>query len=101
VHLGRSLGARAQPAPSNTRPNEPEPAMHARADGSLPPSPRWLKDDQYSTARYAAGLPWIDRHMLDKRRQVLVDTLDAFDEEAVSFIRRRRPIIEEALTMHE
>src|SRR6266542_3102964 len=74
--------------------------MHPRPDGSLPPSPRWLKDDPYSTARYLTGLPWIDRHMLDKRRQVIVDALDAMDAEAVEWSRRHRSLIGEALAIH-
>ena len=75
--------------------------MHPRPDGSLPPSPRFLHEDPYSAARYAAGLPWIDRHMLDKRRQVIVDDLDALDAEGVEWMRRRRTVLNDALAMHE
>ena len=71
--------------------------MHARPDGSMPPSPRFLHEDPYSAARYAAGLPWIDRHMLDKRRQVIVDDLDALDAEGVEWMRRRRTVLNDAL----
>ena len=53
--------------------------MHARPDGSLPPSPRWWADDPYPVARRAAGLGCGERQMLDRRRQELVDRLDELD----------------------
>ena len=75
--------------------------MHPRADGSLPPSTRFLHHDPYSAARYAAGLSWVERHVLDKRRQELVDELDALDAEAGRWVRRRRAVLDDALAMHE
>jgi hypothetical protein len=39
--------------------------------------------------------------MLDKQRQVVVDTLDALDAEAVDWVARRRKVLSEALDIHE
>lgn len=73
----------------------------ARADGALPPTPRWLHEDPYACARMAIGMPWIDRHMLEGRRQRAVDELDALDQEAVEWMRRKREADREALAVHE
>ena len=73
----------------------------ARAHGALPPTPRWLKDDPYAPARWAIGMPWIDRHMLEARRQRAVDALDALDRESVDWMRRKRLADDEALAVHE
>ena len=73
----------------------------ARADGALPPTPRWLHEDPYACARMAIGMPWIDRHMLEGRRQRAVDELDALDQEAVEWMRRKREADQEALAVHE
>ena len=73
----------------------------ARADGALPPTPRWLKDDPYAPARWAIGMPWIDRHMLEARRQRAVDALDALDRESVDWMRRKQAADREALAVHD
>ena len=75
--------------------------LSARADGALPPVPRWLKDDPYAAARMAAGLSWAERQMLDDRRQRAVDQLDALDAEAIDWMRRKRVADREALDLHE
>ena len=49
----------------------------------------------------AIGMPWIDRHMLEGRRQRAVDELDALDQEAVEWMRRKREADQEALAVHE
>ena len=54
--------------------------MHARPDGSLPPSPRWMNDDPYRVVRRAAGLRCGERRIwLDQRRQQLVERLDTLE----------------------
>src|SRR6266540_2841927 len=75
--------------------------MHACPDGSLPPTPRWWKDDQYVVARRAAGLRWGERHELDKERQVIVDELEQLDAHAVVWMARRRAALAAAEEIHE
>ncbi len=73
----------------------------ARPNGALPPTPRWLKDDPYACARMAIGLRWIDRHVLEGRRQKAVDTLDQLDREAVDWMARKQAADQEALAVHD
>ena len=73
----------------------------ARAHGALPPAHRWLVDDPYASARMAIGMAWIDRHMLEGRRQKAVDELDALDREACAWMRRKQAADREALEIHE
>ena len=74
--------------------------MHARPDGALPPTPRWIKDDEWRLARANAGLTFTHRHALDRERQVVVDQLDALDREAGQLIERRRAVLAEARDIH-
>ena len=87
--------------PSRLVPRVLDSPATARAHGALPPTPRWLKDDPYAPARWAIGMPWIDRHMLEARRQRAVDALDALDRESVDWMRRKRLADHEALAVHE
>ena len=75
--------------------------MHARPDGSLPPSPRWMNDDPYRVARRAAGLRCGARIRLDQRRQQLVERLDALDTVVASWMRERREALDEAEEIHD
>src|SRR3954447_26482937 len=74
---------------------------HARPDGSLPPSPRWLRDDLYGEVRIHARLGGFERRRLDERRQALVEILDGLDAELVGWRDRRQAAVAEALTIHE
>jgi hypothetical protein len=75
--------------------------MHARPDGSLPPTPRWFNDDQWRLARMNAGMTYTQRHAIDRERQVAVDRLDALDQEAGTFITRRRAALDHAREIHQ
>ena len=75
--------------------------MHARPDGSLPPSPRWMNDDPYRVARLTAGLRCGERIRLDQRRQQLVEWLDELDTIVASWMRERREALDEAEEIHE
>ena len=74
---------------------------HARPDGSLPPSPRWLRDDPYGQVRLYARIGVAERQQLDGRRQALVDTLDELDAELSGWMAHRREAIAEAVSIHE
>lgn len=74
---------------------------HARFDGSLPPSPRWLRDDAYGQVRLHARIHPIERQRLDDRRQQLVDALDKLDTELTDWLTRRRRILAEARMLHD
>ena len=75
--------------------------MHARPDGSLPPSPRWWKDDPYPGVRRAARLGCVERQLLNQDRQNLVDRLDALDAVAVDWMQQRREALVDAEDIHE
>ena len=75
--------------------------MHARPDGSLPPSLPRRGPDPFVAARYAAGLHPGIRKLIDAERQELVDRLDALDHQATEWLHARRAVVGQALEIHE
>lgn len=72
-----------------------------RPDGSLPPSPRFAREDRYLRCRRRSGLDPATRAVLDRRRAELVAELNALDVFAIDWFVRRRALLDEALALHE